>query len=94
VAVRAEVDRHVVDRQREVGSVIEVEAAEEILVGLAATGMLGGDQARRCLEQLTGAKQRSDLDVRPGDAALARRAGRADPLLAAAFLAKRAGRNR
>ena len=40
VRVRRHVDRHAGDRRREVGAVIEVEAAQEVLVGLALAAVL------------------------------------------------------
>ena len=55
--VRAHVDRHAVHEHRKVGAVVEVEAAQEILVGLAAAGMRGGDKSRHELEQVAGAQQ-------------------------------------
>ena len=45
VAVRAHVDGHAVDRDRQIGAVIEIHAAQKILVGLAVAGVLGDDQA-------------------------------------------------
>jgi hypothetical protein len=89
--VGAEVHRHVIDGEAEVGPVVEVEAAQEVLVGLAPARMLGGDQSGRGLEDLARAQQRADLDVGPGDAALAGRAGGADAPLAAAEDEDRAG---
>ena len=45
VAVGAHVDRHAVDRDGEVGAVVEVEAAQEILVGFALAAVLRDDEA-------------------------------------------------
>ena len=44
VRVGAHVDRKVVDRDREIGAVIEIEAAQKILVGFALAAMLGDDK--------------------------------------------------
>ena len=52
VAMCRHVDRHAVDGDGEIGAVIEIEAAQEILVGFAFAGMLGDDQARHRLKQL------------------------------------------
>ncbi len=45
VGVSAHVDRHVVDRDCEISAVVEIEAAQEILVGLAVAAVLRDDQA-------------------------------------------------
>gem|GEM_PF-4796407 len=55
VGVAALVDRHAVDPGREVGAVVEVEAAQVELVGLAFAAVLAGDQSGRDFEQLAGA---------------------------------------
>ena len=54
----AQVQRHVVDQRREVGAMVQVEAAQEILIGLAAARMLDGNHSRHRLEQLRHAQQR------------------------------------
>ncbi len=84
VAVRAQVHRHVVDVGREVGAVVEVEAAQEVLVRLAAARVLGGDQAGDDFEQLGHAEQGAHGQVGAADGALARRGRLADEVLAAA----------
>ena len=45
-----QVDRHVVDEYRQVGAVVEVPAAQVLLVGLAAVGMGHHRQAGRRFE--------------------------------------------
>jgi hypothetical protein len=45
VAVSGHVDGHSVDRNGKISAVIEIEAAQEILVGFAFAGVLGDDQA-------------------------------------------------
>lgn len=45
--VRDHVDRDAVDRQRKVGSVVGIEAADEVLVGFASARVLHHDQPRR-----------------------------------------------
>jgi hypothetical protein len=43
VRVRGQVKRHLVDKNSKIRTVIEIEAAKKILVGLAATGVLRDD---------------------------------------------------
>ena len=62
----AHIDRDIIDPDRQVGAVVEVVAAQEILVGFALPAMLGHDQAgdrleyfprprdRPCVERFTG----------------------------------------
>ena len=58
-----QVDRHAGDRGREVGAVVEVEAAQEVLVGLAVAGVLGDQQAGHPFEDVGRAQRRSSLDA-------------------------------
>ena len=51
---------------REIGAVVEVEAAEKVLVGLALAAVLGDDQPRYGLEDLTGAVHRA-ASMRSGE---------------------------
>ena len=50
VRVGAHVDRHLVERDVDIGAVIEVEAAQEILVGFTLPTVLGRDQPGHELE--------------------------------------------
>lgn len=50
VLVRTHVDRHAIDKSGEIGPVIEIEAAQKDLVGLAAARVLRGDEAGDVLE--------------------------------------------
>ena len=52
VGVCAHVDGHPVDGDEEVGSVVEIEAAEEVLGSLSAAGVLGDDDPRDGFEDL------------------------------------------
>ena len=52
VAVRRHVDRHAVDGDGKIRAVVEIEAAQKILVGFALAGMLGDDQARHDFQHL------------------------------------------
>jgi hypothetical protein len=63
VAVAAHVDWHAVDKGGEIGAVIEVEAAQKILVGLAGAGMLGGNQAGHVFRQLADARDRLGSEI-------------------------------
>ena len=71
-----------VDAGREIGAVIEIEAAQEILVGLAVAAVLRDDEARHGLQQLAGAQHRAGFELRARDRALARRLHFADELVA------------
>ena len=70
VRVAGQVHRHTVDREREVGAVIEVEPAQEVLVRLAVPRVLGDDHAGDGLEQLAAAEQRQILEVDLADGPL------------------------
>ena len=75
VGMGGHVDRHALDARREVGAVVEVEAAQEVLVRLAVPGVLGDDQAGHHLEQLADPQQRPRRQLLAEHRALARRAG-------------------
>ena len=69
VTVRGQVERHALDRDGEVGAVIQVEAPREVLVGLALAAVLRGDEAGNQLEQVAGALARVGIELAPVDAA-------------------------
>ena len=52
------VDRHVIDLRGEIGAMVEVEGAQEILVGFSLAGMLHYDQSRHVLEDRAWPQQR------------------------------------
>ena len=54
VTVAHRVDRHAVDEPGEIGAVIEIEAAHEVLLRLAAAGVLHGEQPRDLLREVLG----------------------------------------
>ena len=83
MAVGAQIDRKIVYVQCEVGAVIEIETAQEVLVGLASARMLGGDEPGGCLEQFARAQQRANFDIGARHAALAGGDGLTDPPFAA-----------
>jgi hypothetical protein len=72
VPMGAHVDRHAVERDIDIGAVIEVEAAQEILVGLALAAVLRGDQSRHDLEHFADPRPRLLFDLFPGDSSLRR----------------------
>ncbi len=76
VGMGRQIDRHVVDEDRQVGAVIEVVAAQIILIGLAAVGMLDHRQAGRRFENFAGPRRRTIVQILPGHRHLARHGGR------------------
>jgi hypothetical protein len=70
--MRAHIDRHVIDRDREIRAVIEIVAAQKILVGFALAAVLRHDEAGRGLQDLAGAGERTSVEFRTGDPHLAR----------------------
>jgi hypothetical protein len=78
VRMRRQVDRNAIDRGGEVRAVVEVEAAQEILVRLAVAAVLGNDQAGHRLEQLRRAQRRAVRQLFRQDETLAGRGDRAD----------------
>ena len=84
MAVADHVDRQAVDADRQVGAVIEVEAAQVILVGLAAARMLADDDAGDIFHDLAGAQQRAQRQVGGADRAFVGRCGDAGEIGAAA----------
>jgi hypothetical protein len=74
--VSAHVDRHAVDRDSQISAVIEIEAAQKILVGLAVAAVLRDDQAGYDFERLSGAGKRTRIDLIATDIFLARRCDR------------------
>jgi hypothetical protein len=59
VRVRRQVKRHTVEENGEIRTVVEIEAAQKILVGLAATGVLRDDQAGKRLQNFSRTKNRT-----------------------------------
>jgi hypothetical protein len=76
----AHVDRHVIERDVDIGAVIEIEATQEILVGLALSTVLRGDQSRHDLEHFTYSSSRLLLDLFAGDNSLRCRVRREERL--------------
>ena len=61
------VDRLVVERDIDIGAMVEIEAAQELLVGLALAAMLGDYQPRHDLERFAHAIDGLLLDLLTGD---------------------------
>jgi hypothetical protein len=78
VPVRAHVDGHAVDADREVRAVVDIEAADEILVGFAFAAVLRDDEARHRLEHFAGAIDRRARKLFRADEPLACRLRDAD----------------
>ncbi len=78
VAVRAHVDGHAIDGDGQIGAVVEIEAAQEVLVGFALAAVLRHDQPRHGFEHLAGAVGGARLQVRARHEALTGRLGLAD----------------
>ncbi len=60
--VRRQVQRHIVEENGEIRAVVEIEAAKKILVGLAAAGVLGDDEAGNRLQNFSRTKNRTIFD--------------------------------
>ena len=68
VAMSRHVDGHAIDPDRKIGAVVKIEAAQEILVGLTLSGMLGDDQAGHDLKRLAGPQEGHGIHLRAADA--------------------------
>ena len=84
VGVRAGrlVHRHAGKVGGEVGAVIEIEAAQVVLVRLALAAVLAGDEPRHGFENLAGAHDGARLELLGGDGAFAGRGGDAHQVVA------------
>ena len=85
VGVAARVYWHTRDVGGEVCAVVQVEAAQEILVGLAFAAVLGDDQARHKFQNLAGPQRRPVLDQLVGDRALTCRVRGTDAVIVMAL---------
>ncbi len=95
MSVAWHVDRHAVDADREIGAVIEVEAPQEILVGLAAAGMLRDDDAGNLFNNLAGTQDRAERNVGSAHRSLvSRRRNPSQIFLAACYDDRRTNRPR
>ena len=87
MAVRGHVDRHPVDGDSEVGAGVEVEAAQEILVGLTVARMLGGHHAKHRFDDVAWSQLGPCLERLLLGRAFAGAAGRAEGGVTRAALA-------
>ncbi|MPN56411.1 hypothetical protein SDC9_204099 [bioreactor metagenome] len=75
MGVAGHVDRHAQDVGGEVAAVVEIETAQEILVGFAVAGVLGDDHAGHGFQRFGRTQQRPVGQLPGGDRALGGRVG-------------------
>ena len=85
VRVRRQVQRHIVQENGEIRAVVEIEAAKKILVGFAAAGVLGDDDAGNRLQDFSRTKNRTVLEFRCAHCSLGSRFGNADKVILSAL---------
>ena len=83
VAMGAHVDWHAVHVGGEIGAVIQVEAPQEVLVGLACAAVLGHHHAGHQFQHIPGAQNGAQFDLFLADQALGGTGGLADQVQAA-----------
>ena len=71
MAMGAHIERHAVEIEREVGAVIEVEAAQEILVGFAVAAVLRDDKTWHDFQRLAGLLEGQRVHLLAGEEFLA-----------------------
>ena len=76
VSMGRQIDRHVVDEDRQIRAVIEIVAAQIILIGLAAVGVHDHGEAGHGFENLARSRHRAGVELLPGHRHLARHGGR------------------
>ena len=81
MSVSAHIERNAVDMRSEVAAVIEVQAAQIILIRLARAGMLGRHHAGHYLGHFTNAQQWREANIGVADLAFGGRTRAADLLL-------------
>jgi hypothetical protein len=74
------IDRHTLEPDLEVRSMIEVEAGREVLVGLPVAGVLADEDPWNGLQQLALARDRSETEIGGTDASFGCGAGLADEI--------------
>ena len=80
VRMAGHVDRDVVDAEREIGTMIQIESAQEVLVGLTAPAMLGDDHSGNVFHHFRRAQQWTECQIGCTDRSLI--GGRRGPHLA------------
>ena len=73
MTVGTQVPRHAIHERGEIGAVVELHAAQEVLVGLVAARVLRGEEAGHHLEQFSHPKQRAHGEIGAARLALAGR---------------------
>jgi hypothetical protein len=68
----AHVHGQAVDEERDIGAMVRVEPADQVLLGLAAALVLADDQSRHQAQDVGRASLRTDLEILPGDELLGR----------------------
>ncbi len=71
--MRVHVHRNAIDAGGQIGAVIEVEAAQEILIGFAIARVLSDHESGHGFEQLAGTHHGTRLELRARNRALSRR---------------------
>ena len=79
--MRGHIDWHAGDRARKVGSVIEIEAAEVVLIGFAFSAVLTDHDARYRFQHLAGPHDRPRIELSRGDRPLTGGLGDAHQIL-------------
>jgi hypothetical protein len=75
VRVRAHVDRHAIHAGQKVGAVVEIEAAQVILICFARAAMLSDDDAGNGLDDFAGAQEWPQRDLGVANGAFIRGVG-------------------
>ena len=68
--VRREIERHVIEIGGEIRAVVEIETAQEVLVGFPAARMLGNNHARHSFHNFSHAQNRARLKLLRPDSPL------------------------
>ena len=64
MGMRRQIDRYAIDGRQEVRAMVQIEAAQKVLVGFAIARVLGHDQSRNPLQHIGRAQHRPGLDAR------------------------------
>jgi len=74
VRMGPQVDRHVIDIDGQIGTVVQIIPAQEILVGFSLPAVLGHDQPRHSLQNFARPRHRARVERFTGNRGLARHA--------------------
>ena len=75
VSVGSKINRHAIEVGREVGTMIEVDAAQKILIRLTRATVLSGNHAGHDLDQFRDSRQRTSREITVADHAFRGRIG-------------------